>query len=455
MQPMGTGGNYSVSQLLKRLEDLFRRTGDLHNISVRGEISGFSAKGKHCYFKLKDDTSSIKCAFFYFASVMAKAKSQYFPKDGDEVIVNGYIGIYKQSGEMQLYVEGIRLFGIGNLYAAFENLKIKLQNEGLFDQSRKKEIPFFPKTIGVVTSRTGAVIHDICTTLQKRCPSIKVLLADALVQGNDAPASLIKALHSLEKRQDVEVIIIGRGGGSYEDLFCFNDEKLARAVAACHKPIISAVGHESDFTICDFAADYRAATPTAAAVKASPLASELMRDAQDLCHKIQSKLTIIMSSRRQELNNFAHRLKMRSPQHRLEEARLTLSELKNRLSNALQRKMKQEKERLQDIKAKPVLISPLRIISGKIQELSFISSRLCDPQKRILAPRKQELSSIKEKLGALSPLKVLSRGYSIVSDRKGHAIRTLAELAKEKRICITVSDGKADAEIKQYHINKQ
>lgn len=454
MQPIGTGGNYSVSQLLIRLEDLFYRTKELRNISVRGEISGFSAQKKHCYFKLKDNGGSIKCVFFNYASVLAKNKCQYSPKDGDEVIANGSIGLFKQSGEMQLHVEGMRLFGIGNLYAAFEKLKIQLQGEGLFDESRKKDIPPFPKTIGVVTSRNGAVIHDICTTLQKRCPCIKVLLANASVQGTDAPSSLIKALHSLEKQQEVDVIIIGRGGGSYEDLFCFNDEKLVRAVAACPKPIISAVGHESDFTLCDFAADYRAATPTAAATKASPEAKELMRKAQDLRDNIYNNIQKHLSYQRTKLEHIAHRVSLRNPKVQLEESKLRLKELQTRLEKAMQRKLKQEKEHLQVLRTNPVLTIPKRLIYTKIQELDSISSKLGDPCKRIIIPRQTELNSIKEKLGALSPLKVLSRGYSIVSDKQGHAICTLAELAKEKLICITVSDGQAEAEIKQYHINK-
>lgn len=256
------GQGYTVSAVNRHIKEIFQRHEELVKIPVLGEISNFKryASG-HCYFTLKDATSALRCVMFRgFAD-----KLQFVPKNGQKVIAFGSITVYERDGAYQLQVMGLRPEGIGSLMQAYEELKEKLQKEGLFDDSRKKRLPLLPKTIGVVTSSSGAAVHDIITVSRRRNPGVRILLYPVKVQGEEADGEIVKAIEFFNKEKLADLLIVGRGGGSIEDLWAFNEEPVVRAVAASDIPVISAVGHETDFTLCDFAADRRAATPSQAA----------------------------------------------------------------------------------------------------------------------------------------------------------------------------------------------
>lgn len=256
------GQGYTVSAVNRHIKEIFQRHEELVKIPVLGEISNFKryASG-HCYFTLKDATSALRCVMFRgFAD-----KLQFVPKNGQKVIAFGSITVYERDGAYQLQVMGLRPEGIGSLMQAYEELKEKLQKEGLFDDSRKKRLPLLPKTIGVVTSSSGAAVHDIITVSRRRNPGVRILLYPVKVQGEEAAGEIVKAIEFFNKEKLADLLIVGRGGGSIEDLWAFNEEPVVRAVAASDIPVISAVGHETDFTLCDFAADRRAATPSQAA----------------------------------------------------------------------------------------------------------------------------------------------------------------------------------------------
>ena len=256
------GQGYTVSAVNRHIKEIFQRHEELVKIPVLGEISNFKryASG-HCYFTLKDATSALRCVMFRgFAD-----KLQFVPKNGQKVIAFGSITVYERDGAYQLQVMGLQPEGIGSLMQAYEELKEKLQKEGLFDDSRKKRLPLLPKTIGVVTSSSGAAVHDIITVSRRRNPGVRILLYPVKVQGEEAAGEIVKAIEFFNKEKLADLLIVGRGGGSIEDLWAFNEEPVVRAVAASDIPVISAVGHETDFTLCDFVADRRAATPSQAA----------------------------------------------------------------------------------------------------------------------------------------------------------------------------------------------
>ncbi|HHV93347.1 MAG TPA: exodeoxyribonuclease VII large subunit, partial [Firmicutes bacterium] len=264
---------YSVAEITRLLKRHIEDEPLFQYVTVCGEMSNFKHHTSgHMYFVLKDSESCLRCVMFRSYA----GRLRFRPQDGLEVYATGAIGIYETGGVYQLYVQYLEPRGVGDLHLAFQQLKEKLQAEGLFDEARKRPIPFLPRRIGVVTSPTGAAVRDIITILHRRMPGVEILVAPALVQGKGAAASIVAALEALVQWGDVDVIIVGRGGGSMEDLWPFNEEVVARAVAACPVPVISAVGHETDFTICDFAADLRAPTPSGAAELAVPVAAELL-----------------------------------------------------------------------------------------------------------------------------------------------------------------------------------
>ena len=276
--PLGERPVLTVSELTQAVKETLELDARFQNILVRGEISNFKHHTSgHMYFTLKDEKSRLKCVMFRSHN----ARLRFRPEDGLKVIAGGRLGVYEVAGEYQLYVEELYPEGLGALHLAFEQLKAKLQAEGLFDPARKRPLPGLPRTVGIVTSPTGAAIRDMVSVLRRRFPNVNILLAPAIVQGDAGPPSVIRALELLNWRDDVDVIIVGRGGGSLEELWTFNDEGVARAIAASRIPVISAVGHETDFTIADFVADRRAPTPSAAAEIAVPERAKLLQDVRD------------------------------------------------------------------------------------------------------------------------------------------------------------------------------
>jgi exodeoxyribonuclease VII large subunit len=373
-----------------RLEGDYRLT----NIWIRGEISNFKLHSSgHIYLTLKDENSAIKGVMF-----RSKAYNLIFrPENGMKVIVRGSISVYERDGQYQLYLEEMQPDGIGALHLAFEQLKESLKEEGLFDEAIKKPIPFLPTTIGVVTSPTGAAIRDIITVIKRRFPNVKIVIYPVRVQGDEAPGEINKAIENLNKKALVDVIILGRGGGSIEELWAFNTEVVARAIYASKIPIISAVGHETDFTIADFVADVRAATPSAAAELVVP-------------HKI-------------EVEKYLHNLE-------------------SRLTNGVQAILKENKSRLEIVLQLLLNRHPKEQIRQKIQEVDNLTSRLEQALNQRLTEKRQTFCLLAEKLQVLSPLAVLQRGYSItrlIPDEV--VIKDIAEVKKGDRIEVILGRG--------------
>lgn len=369
----------------------------LSDVLVAGEISNFKAHTSgHMYFSLKDKDSVIRCVMFRAQN----SRLRFRPEEGMGVIARGYISVYPQGGIYQLYVDDMQPDGTGALYMAFEQLKKKLESMGLFDIGRKKPIPVLPRAIGIVTSPTGAVIRDITNVLNRRYPNSRVILYPSAVQGAEAPAQLINGIKCFNSLRNVDVIILARGGGSLEDLWAFNDEGLALAIAESEIPIISAVGHETDFSISDFVADLRAPTPSAAAELAVP-------EKKVLTDKLDT--------------------------------------YKKRLTNSLFQRLKKERERMHKITRSRSLTRPLDFINQKRQVIDSLERNLSLHGKARVERFRTSLRIAAGKLDALSPLTVLSRGYGMIKKEDGTTVRSVKGLIPGDRLVVTVADGKFSA----------
>ncbi len=386
-------GIYTVSDVNRIIKQMIETRKEFFNIQIRGEVSNFRryASG-HCYFTLKDKNSIIKAVMF--RSRAAELKS--FPKDGDEVLAIGRIGVYEHDGVYQLYADILITSGAGDLMVAYEILKEKLGKEGLFDLDRKREIPTQPQTIGIITSESGAAVHDIITVARRRSPGIKLILYPVKVQGNEAGDEIVKAISYMNEHKLAEVLIVGRGGGSIEDLWAFNEEKVVRAIALSVIPIVTAIGHETDFTLADFAADRRAATPSQAAEIVVPNTNELAKHLSQL----QSRNIRVMKA---YIENNMNKIKL--------------------LANSL------------------VLREPERWLADKKILVDDYTSRMISSIKnsQTLSNHKHEL--LLTRLNAASPLAIMSRGYSIARKADGKIIKTIEDVNIGEMIEIVLSDG--------------
>lgn len=385
----------SVSELNARIKGLIESDPVLGSVYVRGELSNYKVyPSGHHYFTLKDAESSLRCVMFRSAA----SKLRFRPESGMRVTAWGRVAVYPRDGAYQLYCEGLMPEGAGDLQVAYEQLKAKLAAEGLFDPAHKKPIPRYPERIAVITSSAGAAVHDIIRVLRKRWPVAKVVLLPVRVQGVEAPPEIAGALRYANKYRVADVIITGRGGGSIEDLWAFNDERVARAIYASELPVISAVGHEPDVTIADFVADLRAATPSNAAELVAPDVSEL-RDA------------------------------IRSASARLDQA--------------IDRSLSQRRTALTELASRRVMQSPTGFIDQRRLELDSIRLRLDAAATGRLHRERQEFARLAAKLDALSPLKVLGRGYSIALDAEGRAVREAGQLKAGYKLDLRLSRGGA------------
>ncbi len=389
----------SISELTDYIKRLIDGNEALQTVYVRGEISNFSApRGGHLYFSLKDENALIRAVMFRGAA----SALRFRPENGMHVVILGRVSVYAPTGQYQLYVEHMEPDGIGAMALLFEQLKRKLESEGLFDQSRKRRIPVFPKKIGIVTSRTGAAVHDMVSILSRRFPIAEILLYPASVQGEEAPRELTEGVRYFSGRFDVDLVIIGRGGGSIEDLYAFNDEGLVRAVSACKHPIISAVGHETDFTLCDFAADLRAPTPSAAAELAVPNATDLRR---------------------------------------------TLVSLEGRMLSSANGLIERNESKLAGIMQKPFYRMPELLYQQREERLARASDLLDMRQTHMLTMASKELSSLASRLHALSPLSVLARGYAYVKAQDGKTVNSVSDVTVGDPITVRTSDGNIHATV--------
>ena len=383
---------FSVTEITKYIKDTIENDIELSNVYVRGEVSNFKFHSSgHMYFTLKDENAKIKCVMFKTYNIFLK----FMPEDGMNVIASGSISVYERDGQYQLYCTRMEPDGIGALYKAYEQLKDKLEKEGLFDKSHKKPVPLFPEKIGVVTSRTGAVIKDIINVASSRFYNIKIVLYPAKVQGTGAAESIKDGIEYFNSRDDIDVIIIGRGGGSIEELFAFNEEIVARAIYNSKIPVISAVGHETDFTISDFTADIRASTPSHAAEIAVPSLDDLKFKIESLKSDLKSDIKNTLSNDRQYISEINGRIKINSPQNKMVQTSQFLDNLELRLVG----------------NAKNRVTSSKNIFSLLIKELD-----------------------------GLSPLKTLERGYSLV-EKEGKVIKSLSLLNANDDFSLIMQDG--------------
>ena len=433
----------SVSEVNSLAKGILER--DLSNIWIQGEISSFTAHSSgHWYFTIKDKNSSLSCVMFKFEN----QNILFEPKVGDELILNGNVGIYAPTGKYQFNVKHIEVFGEGALLKAYEELKKKLEYEGLFEASNKKDFPTIPKSIAVITSETGAVLRDIVTVLRRRSPTLVVTLIESQVQGRDADKFIVQAIKTANKRKDFDLIILARGGGSIEDLWCFNMESVAREIFKSRLPIVSAIGHETDFTISDFVADLRAPTPSAAA----ELISENHFNLPDSLERITNEIIKIISNKINYIgDNVKNLLKLiRHPGDKLRETTQQIDNyemrIKNSLMNLILKKSKDLEQEISILKSS----SPQIKIQASNNKLEIISSALRNGIKANLEKKKKRFSLELSTLQAVSPLSVLARGYSIISDEEGRIVRSSKNLSLNQKIKARFGEGQIIAKVTEY-----
>ena len=384
---------YSVSQITRHIKETLEIDPLLQDVWVEGEISNWSrSSAGHCYLTLKDTQATIRAVIWRTIA----ARLRFLPKDGQSVLAHGHVSVYEPQGQYQFYVDLLSPAGRGALYAQFEQLKERLADEGFFDAERKRSLPPFPACIGIVTSPRGAALRDILNVLRRRWPMVRVLLAPTLVQGNEAPAQIVAALHALYRRDGVDVIIVARGGGSIEDLWAFNDECVARAIAESPVPVISGVGHEVDSTIADFVADKRAPTPSAAAEIAVPDQAE-----------VRERLAVLPTA----------------------------------LEEALRRRIHDGRRGLEVQLRALTRLSPRFRIDRDRQDVDGLLHRTEQSCQHRLALLRERVSGLEHRLRGLDPYAILQRGYAVVRRRDGHVIRRVAQAIAGEPITVRVSDG--------------
>ena len=390
---------YSITQINEYIQGLMNADPRLTQVAVRGEISNYKCyPSGHHYFTLKDEASALKCVMFKGSAMGLRFR----PENGMKVIALGRISVYPRDGQYQLYCSAMAVDGVGDLYAAFEQLKKKLAEKGLFDEEKKKKLPKYPGRIGVVTSSAGAAVHDILRILRKRYPLAQVKLLPVRVQGVEAPEEIAAAIRYANAYKLADLLIVGRGGGSLEDLWAFNDERVAYAIYESEIPIISAVGHEPDVTIADFVADLRAATPSNGAELAVP-------DQEALAQNLDA--------------------------------------LSAAMAGALNRQLKVASAKLASLSASPALRSPTGYLERKEKDLLLGKNRMTAAQERILSACNARFVASVSKLDAMSPLKVLSRGYAMAQTESGEVLRSVKQVAPGDQITVSVSDGMLTASV--------
>ena len=405
---------------------------------VAGEISNLTrATSGHWYFSLKDAQAQVRCVMFRQKNLFLDWK----PENGMQVEVRALVSLYEVRGEFQLNVETMRRSGLGALYEAFEKLKAKLESEGLFAEARKKTLPPFPRSIGIITSPGAAALHDVVTTLRRRMPGILVVIYPAPVQGERAAEKISEAIRTAGQRAECEVLILCRGGGSIEDLWAFNEEIVARAVSDCPIPIVCGIGHETDFTIADFVADKRAPTPTAAAEFASPNRLELLAGLALVNKRLRRVVTRALEARMQQIDYLARRLQ--HPAVRLKDQRAHLRQLILRLKNAWSRQADNRRWRLRELRQ--MLKTPE---TARLRQYQFeLSLRLRRTVANYLENLRTRLRSLNSHLAHLNPKLVLERGYSVVEDAAGKIVRDSAQIASGDELKMTFAKGAAKARV--------
>ncbi|MGR9114472.1 MAG: exodeoxyribonuclease VII large subunit [Gammaproteobacteria bacterium] len=441
--PSTSGKVYTVSQLNRESKRLLNE--HFPSIQVEGEISNLSTPSSgHIYFSLKDASAQIRCAMFR----NQHRRLRFTPENGLQVVAQAQVTLYEPRGDYQLVVESLEQSGDGALRRAFEDLKLKLSKQGLFDPSHKKPIPTLPACIGIITSPTGAAISDVLTVLKRRFPAIPVILYPVAVQGEQAKYDLVKALATANILKQCDVVILGRGGGSLEDLWAFNEEIVARAIFASDIPIITGIGHEIDFSIADFVADLRAPTPSAAAEHAVPDQREWLNRFQALELKLQQQIKRLHSQKIQTLAWLNKRLQQQHPGQKLTRNAQRLDELELRLVRAIRNRLRHARITLDNRSAKLRQQSPTTRINALSVQQQHLQRRLQSALAHKLERLNQQLLQASQTLHAVSPLATLNRGYALVSDPEtGTIIRSTDQLGKGDIILTRLAQGRFTSQI--------
>ncbi|HBI6860498.1 TPA: exodeoxyribonuclease VII large subunit [Enterobacter cloacae] len=434
---------YTVSRLNQTVRLLLEQ--EMGQVWISGEISNFTQPASgHWYFTLKDDTAQVRCAMFRNSN----RRVTFRPQHGQQVLVRANITLYEPRGDYQIIVESMQPAGEGMLQQKYEQLKAKLSAEGLFDQQLKKPLPSPAHCVGVITSKTGAALHDILHVLKRRDPSLPVIIYPTAVQGDDAPGQIVRAIELANARQECDVLIVGRGGGSLEDLWSFNDERVARAIFASLIPVVSAVGHETDVTIADFVADLRAPTPSAAAEVVSRNQQELLRQIQNGQQRLEMAMDYFLANRTRRFTQLHHRLQQQHPQLRLARQQTVLERLHQRMNVAVDAQLKRAGSRQQRVTQRLNQQNPQPTIyraQARIQQLEY---RLAENIRARLSTTRERFGNAVTHLEAVSPLSTLARGYSVTTATDGNVLKQTGQVKAGDILTTRLSDGWVESEVK-------
>ncbi|AOF49413.1 exonuclease VII large subunit [Tetragenococcus halophilus subsp. halophilus] len=431
----------TVSALTKYLKRKFDADPYLEKVFLTGEISNFRLRPNHQYFSIKDDKAKISAVMFKNAF----RKLNFQPEEGMKVMVVGRLSIYETTGNYQIYIDQMQPDGIGALYQAYEQLKKKLEAEGLF-QLPKKTLPRFPKRIAVLTSPSGAVIRDIMTTAKRRYPIAQIVLFPTVVQGEKAADDVVKNLQGVKEQGNFDTVIIGRGGGSIEDLWPFNEERVARAIVACDIPVISSVGHETDTTIADLVADVRAATPTAAAELAVPVLSEEILRIEEKQARLQQAYIRQIQRKQERFQRVQNSYIFRQPERLYEAQSIKLDQLNQRMNQSLQRLVYEKEKNYTQIDYRFKQAAPHTRVKEAKQEVEYLKERLKNRAQQIMTIKQQAFEQTVQALDLLSPLKIMGRGYSYTT-KDTKVVKSVQELAKEDHLNIHYKDGRVQTKV--------
>lgn len=443
MSPSQSPSIFTVSRLNQTVRSLLER--EMGQVWITGEISNFSQPSSgHWYFTLKDDTAQVRGAMFRNSN----RRVTFRPQHGQQVLVRASVTLYDPRGDYQIIVESMQPAGEGLLQQKYEQLKAALSAEGLFDQQFKQPLPSPASCIGVITSKTGAALHDILHVLKRRDPSLPVVIYPTPVQGDDAPGQIVRAIELANRRQECDVLIVGRGGGSLEDLWSFNDERVARAIFASAIPVVSAVGHETDVTIADFVADIRAPTPSAAAEIVSRNQTELLRQIQSAQQRLEMAMDFYLANRTRRFTQLHHRLQQQHPQLRLARQQTILERLQQRMRYALDNQFRQASVRQQRLTQRLNTQNPqpkIHRAQSRVQQLEF---RLAQAIQLRMSQTRERFGTAITHLEAVSPLATLSRGYSVTTASDGKVLKQTAQVHKGDMLTTRVKDGWLESEVK-------
>jgi exodeoxyribonuclease VII large subunit len=434
----------TVNALTKYIKRKFDADPHLQDVLVRGEISNFKQHSSgHMYFTLKDEKARILAVMFSSNNRGMK----FTPDNGMKVLIKGDISLYEPSGQYQIYIKEMQTDGIGDLFLAYEQLKKKLEQEGLFSSKYKKNLPLYPRKIGIITSPTGAAIRDILTTLKRRYPIAKVLILPALVQGGQAAPSIVKAIHKANEIEDMDVLIVGRGGGSIEELWPFNEEIVARAIFESTIPIISAVGHETDFTIADFVADLRAPTPTGAAEMAVPHIDELHERILQRQSRLLRAMREKVSFQQARINRIQKSYAFRYPQKLYEQKLEQIDRLTDRLTKGSLASTVLKQEELNNLFKRLNRNHPNQLLQKEKDAFTKTQRRLVRATVNVYQQKQKEFQNVISTLDALSPLKIMERGYSLAYTKEQKLIKKIDQVEVNDILQIQVNDGKIDCQV--------